>query len=409
MQPQCSIIIPTFNHLEDCLKPCIQSVIQYTDLTKNEIVVVCNGCTDGTEEWVKSLNQPNIQIVSFPEPLGYTKATNQGILRSSGSYIVLLNNDCQILAHNQNGWLDWLMGPFLSVANMGVTGPQKLWCPHSKHWFIIFFCAMIKRTVIEKLGLLDESFNPGGGEDTEYSIRAKANGYEITMISPDSEVWSYGTPFPIYHQAEATVNGLSDWDAIFNRNSATLAERYKEKSKYSIIVLAPADSAKLKRCVHSVWKNTDYHRAEVLIVCYENEESFEYARGVHINGPYKIIQRPSRIDRNVAVMDAVKAAEGEFVVILDGDAHLLQHDRDGWLEELAKPFMQRDVAITSHEVNGQWASPYLIMTRLSLVRGFSNLIDFIQDRHATHRTVRVGEKSLGVKSRFEQFPITYEP
>jgi glycosyltransferase involved in cell wall biosynthesis len=46
--PKYSIVIPTYNHLEDCLKPCIESIIQHTDLQDVEIIIVANGCTDDT-------------------------------------------------------------------------------------------------------------------------------------------------------------------------------------------------------------------------------------------------------------------------------------------------------------------------------------------------------------------------
>ena len=53
-----SIIIPTFNHLEDCLKPCCESIIRNTTLSDDvEVVIVANGCTDGTKEYVQSLDK----------------------------------------------------------------------------------------------------------------------------------------------------------------------------------------------------------------------------------------------------------------------------------------------------------------------------------------------------------------
>lgn len=68
--PKTSIIIPTYNHLEDCLKPCLESIIKNTDLTDLEVIVVANGCTDGTKEYVESLGD-SFKLLWFDEPLGY--------------------------------------------------------------------------------------------------------------------------------------------------------------------------------------------------------------------------------------------------------------------------------------------------------------------------------------------------
>ena len=54
-----SILIPTHKHLEDCLKPCLTSVIKNTDLSTVEVIVIANGCgNDGTKEYIESLGEP---------------------------------------------------------------------------------------------------------------------------------------------------------------------------------------------------------------------------------------------------------------------------------------------------------------------------------------------------------------
>ena len=78
MSKKYSIVIPTYNHLEDCLKPCLKSIIKYTDLSQVEIIIVANGCTDNTKEYVESLGSP-FKLLWIDEPSGYTKSTNEGI------------------------------------------------------------------------------------------------------------------------------------------------------------------------------------------------------------------------------------------------------------------------------------------------------------------------------------------
>ena len=85
--PQVSIIIPTaFDGLESRLRPCLESVRKFTDLTETEIIVVKNGCT-----WIEDLT--DCKVLSFNEAIGYPAAINTGINVAEGDYIVLLNDD----------------------------------------------------------------------------------------------------------------------------------------------------------------------------------------------------------------------------------------------------------------------------------------------------------------------------
>lgn len=236
-----SIVIPTYNHLEDCLKPCIESIIKYTDLGGNaEIIVVANGCKDGTKDYLKQLYEDGIisSFLWFDEGLGYTKATNEGICAAQGEYIVLLNNDIILLEQSKNQWLNMLEEPFLKEKKVGITGPIKGPSAPAGREFIIFFCAMMKKSLFEEIGLLDEVFSPGGGEDTDFSIKTEDAGYKLIQVPYKQNTNFNGERivggFPIYHVGEATVHDkrlVSNWDEVFVRNSHILAEKYNHQWK----------------------------------------------------------------------------------------------------------------------------------------------------------------------------------
>ena len=66
-----SVVIPTYKHLDDCLKPCLESIAKYTNPEDVEIIVVANGCgDDGTKEYVESLGEP-FKLLWFDEPIGF--------------------------------------------------------------------------------------------------------------------------------------------------------------------------------------------------------------------------------------------------------------------------------------------------------------------------------------------------
>lgn len=211
-----SIVIATYNHLEDCLKPCLEALFQTTDLTNAEIIIVANGCVDGTREYLNTL-AGKVKTIWIDEPSGFTKSNNIGIKMATGEYIVLLNNDAFILPWGGNNhWLDLLLDPFEHDPLMGMTGSGKMWDKFAETDFIVFACAMIKRSVFDKVGLLNEVFNPGIGEDIEFGYRVLQAGYHITEVPPGQPIVedhiqrvtvSY---FPIFHKSEATFKCLPD-------------------------------------------------------------------------------------------------------------------------------------------------------------------------------------------------------
>jgi glycosyltransferase involved in cell wall biosynthesis len=227
-----SIVIPTYEHL-DFLKACVESIIAYTDLTRCEVVVVANGCTDGTVEYLKTLPPPFRRLV-YDQPLGYTAASNAGILEACGEYILLLNNDTVLLPQVKNAWIELLIGPFRKDSKVGITGPVKFsWdCGGTERRSIAFWCALIPRRLFAELGILDEIFSPGMGEDGDFSIKAEEAGYRLVQVPVDgSEEFGKGIPnqqFPIYHKGSGTFSE-KDYSDVSKRNTGILIERYGRK------------------------------------------------------------------------------------------------------------------------------------------------------------------------------------
>jgi len=236
VQNKISVVIPSYNHLEDCLRPCIESVIRSTDFSNVEVIISANGCTDGTREFVESLVGP-FELVWNEEPLGFPKAINEGIKVSEGEFIVLLNNDTVIMGPN---WLELLKEPF-SNPLVGITGPLRMLQRETGRLFLIFFCVMIKRELFDRIGLLDESFTVGGGEDSDFCFKAVDLGYKFIQVPYDAtcydgqmnpipglvftEDFAIGW-FPIFHKGEVTTHESKDISEVQARNLKILIDRY---------------------------------------------------------------------------------------------------------------------------------------------------------------------------------------
>ncbi len=234
-----SIIITTLNHLDDCLKPCLESIKANTNLSDKEVIVVANGCTDDTRNYVESLGEP-FKLLWFDEPLGFPKANNEGIKVANGEYVLLLNNDTVLLSPY---WFEFLLSPFLTNSKTGMTGVTKFTfdCAGITREAIAFWCVLIHRNVIEKIGLLDEIFYPFGSEDVDFSIRAANAGYDLVQVPQNvpckfliESPRSLGVEtFPIYHRGSTTIdehfNDSRKKQDLENRNMKIIYERYGNK------------------------------------------------------------------------------------------------------------------------------------------------------------------------------------
>lgn len=232
-----SIIIPTYNHAEDGLKPCLRSIAQYTRLHDGEVevIVVANGCTDNTEMVFRmsELLPSHRKLLQFPEPLGFPKAVNHGVRAARGEYIILMNNDVQLLEQPKNKWLEILEQPFKEFANAGISGPLRLGGAFVNRPFVCFFLAMIHRSVYDAIGFHDESFGIGAYEDADFTYRAEDAGFSTHQVPDENPMPVDGqynvSKFPVFHPGELTMHDdslVDDWSDKHTIGLKLLADKY---------------------------------------------------------------------------------------------------------------------------------------------------------------------------------------
>ncbi|MBF0554502.1 MAG: glycosyltransferase family 2 protein [Nitrospirae bacterium] len=220
-----SIIIPTYNNV-NVLKDCLDSILANTDLFNKEVIVVANGCTDGTRDFLKSTPK-EIRLDWHNDPLGYVGAVNTGLHKASGEYIVLLNDDIVML---DNNWFPMLLRPFEENVDCGITGPSKWW--RFGYPLIAFWCAMFRQDVLNKVGYLDDIFNPGNGEDIDFCIKVSKIGKKVISTPIDynceEEIKDPTvTMFPINHLGGMTFGREHEKTMMLRmRSEQILKERY---------------------------------------------------------------------------------------------------------------------------------------------------------------------------------------
>lgn len=212
-----TIVIPTYNNCEKYLKPCIDSIIKYTDMDEVELVISANGCTDNTDVYLEYLHTaiPHLHVIWNASPIGFPWAVNEGVEVARADKIVILNNDTVLLEQPKNRWLERL-----DVGD--VCGVLTKHSPITQSRFAVFFCVMISRKVFDVVGLLNRVYGTGGCEDIEFCHLAEKAGFSINDCGAAGD-------FPIYHAAEGTMHDselVQDWDAKFLANELTLAKKF---------------------------------------------------------------------------------------------------------------------------------------------------------------------------------------
>lgn len=350
-----SIVIPTYNHCDDFLKPCIESIKQYTDLIDTEVIVSANGCKDNTKEYVESLGEP-FKLVWSDEAIGFSKSVNNGIKASTGEYIIILNNDTTLLEQPKNTWIQMLLTPF-SDTKVGITGPTLLHHNELNRSFIIFFCACIKREIIDKVGLLDEIFGVGGGEDIDLCLRVEDMGYKLVQV-PYADHNKQGAGFqvggfPIWHKGEGTMNDTSlinDWVETFYGNIKLVVEKRAKTQKEIAFIIPSCNFILLQECVNSIIKYTDfrYPSSEFIIVC----NGLPIEAKVWLDGlkpPFRYIWYDERIGESASANNGVKLSNSKFVAKMDDDNEILPTNIN-WIGCLLEPFKDEKVGLVGPAV-----------------------------------------------------------
>lgn len=105
--PLVSILIPNKDHTED-LRRCIESITDRTSYDNYEIIVIeNNSVTDEIKDYYETLKMhPRIKVVLYEGEFNYSAVNNFGASFAEGEYIILLNNDTEVITRN---WIEELL------------------------------------------------------------------------------------------------------------------------------------------------------------------------------------------------------------------------------------------------------------------------------------------------------------
>ncbi|MBN1872348.1 MAG: glycosyltransferase family 2 protein [Candidatus Omnitrophica bacterium] len=241
---RCDIVIPVWN-MRDLTAQCIDSIIENTRFPYR-IIIVDNASGEETRTYLEGISRRrdvDILIIRNEENVGNSKGANQGIRASDAEYVCILDNDT-IVTEN---WLTEMVGVAEKDEKIGIVNPLSNFGskrPFGKEWkdiaadlykrnkgsytetaAAIGFCFLIKRKVIEKIGVWPEDYGPGYFEDTEYSITAIENGFKIAIAQG-----SY-----VVHLEHSSFKKTGYFDDLFKKNQDIFYEKYGRSKRFLYI------------------------------------------------------------------------------------------------------------------------------------------------------------------------------
>lgn len=212
---QVDVIVCVHNALDD-VKACLAAVLRHTAQPYTLILVDDGSQAPTRDHLVAFAAEHGATLTRNETASGYTLAANQGMRLSSAPYVVLLNSDTVV----SEGWLDRLVVCAESDPKIGIVGPlsntaswqsipelmvdgdwsdnplpQGMGIDDMAHivaltsgqtyprlGFLNGFCLLIKRTVIDRVGLFDEeTFAKGYGEENDYCLRTTGAGFTLAV------------------------------------------------------------------------------------------------------------------------------------------------------------------------------------------------------------------------------------
>ena len=206
-EPKISIIIPTKDNVL-LLRKCLRSIEYNTNYQNYEIIIIDNNSVDSdTKEYLKSLPY---EVITYNENFNFSKMNNIAVSRSSGEYLLFLNDDTEVLASN---WLHDMVS-VCQQKDVGVVGAKLLYRTNKiQHAGMIFLkngfffhpfdnepnssktqfnfinlmrecssvtgaCLLTKREIFEKISGFDEQFDVFYG-DSDLCFKIRELGFKI--------------------------------------------------------------------------------------------------------------------------------------------------------------------------------------------------------------------------------------
>ena len=427
-----SVIIPVFNRL-DLTRQCLKALEAHTPPGTMEVVLVDNGSTDGTGEFLKTEAAARtwIKVCFNAENVGFSRACNQGAAAASGRDLLFLNNDTE----PRPGWLEALVQtldadpvvvavgskllfPDGTVQHAGVAlfedrqQPDPLLARHiyyrrkaddpavnvpTEYQALTAACLLVRRSSFEAAGGFDEHFW-NGYEDVDLCLRLRASGGRLVYQPASVVVHHESQSGPErFRAAAANVARLhKKWvgtvppDFISEKDGRIVPAPSSRIRPYartltpvvprvSIILLVHNQLDHTRRCLESLARHTPEPHEVILVDNGSDAETAAYLRRQAEGSPtVRLIANQENRGFSAGNNQGLALSTGAFVLLLNNDTVVTA----GWLARMLAVFERHPDTGIVGPVSNHVAGPQKVCDV-----GYSNLEGlpaFAQDWSQSH-------------------------
>ena len=180
-----TFILNAYSYPED-VQRCVTSMISCSQGFSSEIIVIDNGSTDGTGEWLEEFQAKNsiMRVVHCDHNVGDAAGKNIGLKQSRGKHIIVLDGSAEIVGN--------ILDPIragLEDQSVGIFGPYGLTTDDMQHFHeeveqgeadaMQAYCMAFRRDAIDTVGLMRECFRFYRNLDIDYCFQFKDKGFRI--------------------------------------------------------------------------------------------------------------------------------------------------------------------------------------------------------------------------------------
>ena len=357
LEPEISVIVPTYNTREEFLVSMIESVKNQT-YPKWELCIA-----DGrsTKPHVKRIlesytqNDKRIKVKFLRENKGISGNSNEALSIATGDFIALLDHDDTLTpnalyevvkAINENPDVHFIYSDY-AMTDEDDNIQQAVFCPdfcrffYLSHPYLVHLIVM-RKSILEQVGAFDEVvFDKNVSQDVDLFLRifAVLEDRNIFHIPRILYLWKhYGSSARHLFQDKVhkftkiaierylTSKNLDGWvEDGLSFNNFRIRLKIKDNPLISIIIPTRDNWKLLERCMQSIETKSGYDNYEIIIVKNNTEdtEALQYLESLKYK--HKLLEYNSHFNYSAINNYAVKSAQGEYLLFLNDDIELKEH------------------------------------------------------------------------------------
>ncbi len=373
--PLFSVVVPVFNVKSQWLIACVESV-QSQSYSNWQLILVDDASTSSDTiaalKDIQGREDPRISVVFRQENGHISAATNTGISRATGDYLVLLDHDdtlapqalnelASAIHNNHNAKLIYSDEDLIDEAGNRLTPHFKPdWNPELLlgHNYITHLCCYYLPLVRELGGM---TMGLEGAQDYDLVLRVSevVNASQIVHIAKILYHWRMiegSTASDANAKSYATNAGLQALKNHIERQNINATVRHANQTNFyqvnwplpsenllvSIIIPTKNGLDVLKPCIESIFRTIEYKEFEILLVDNNSDdfETLEYMASLQSNNKIKILSYNKPFNYSKINNYAAKHAQGDILLLLNNDVEAIE---SGWFEEMLAIAVRKEV------------------------------------------------------------------